>query len=726
MNKQDEFMYAAGYYPLVHPRKDWDKDLSLMKKAGINLIRTAELFNTWDRIEPEKGKFNFDFLDEFFDLCQKYNIKILLGTGTASPPYWIHKEYEDVNIVNNHGEQYPNNVSYTWACIDHKGYIDEAERYITILLNRYKDHPALYAYQIHNEVGYPFMSLREGDIDIFCYCKNTVDKFQKWLEKKYKSLDGLNRAYLWGATNTVHTTWKEIQPPKTKPLSWSSVTRWLDWRLFLMENYVDFISWQNKLIKKIDDKHPTSTNIFFMKSQDPLGVLLALDQFEMAKVVDYIGYDLYPGSGNKLEKKPEYSSMFLDMARSTAKPIGKDYWLLETESGPINGWVLGPDRNVKGFDLMRNVFEAVAHDSKLTLYQGWREWEFQPLHWGGIVDLDGNATERTIVAEEIGMILKKESKDLLKARNPIGEVAILISKENAIVLNGMGQEQFLLESMRSSYKIFWEKGYLVDFVTPEQLKNGYANSYKVICMPFMAVIDEELSKNLCNYVEQGGLLIGSPRCGMLGENGWYNHSVPCFNLINAFGIRVNETISNTNPNVSFNNKNYLGHWHKEVISVNSDKVQILGRFNDDLPAVTLNAFGKGYALFFATHGDVAYMKNGSYLMWDVLDKVFPLVNMEQKLCAYYTNRKHKEIDCHYLDGDDYGYIIITNYVGEDHPSFFINGEKHIRVSLDSPKDFKTAYDVIGNKHYKITKNDGKLNFDIVVKKNVVVVLKLNL
>ena len=86
--------------------------------------------------------------------------------------------------------------------------------------------------------------------------------------------------------------------------------------------------------------------------------------------------------------------MCLDLGRSTAEPAGKDFWLLETESGPINGWVMGPHRNVNGKDLYRNVLDAVSQGAKLCLYQGFREWDFQPIHWGGLVDLDGNPTDR--------------------------------------------------------------------------------------------------------------------------------------------------------------------------------------------------------------------------------------------------------------------------------------------------------------------------------------------
>jgi len=721
MEMDKSVIYAAGYYPLMHEKEDWEKDLKTMKDMGIRLIRTAELFNTWDRIEPEKGVFNFGFLDEFFDLCAKFGIKILLGTGTASPPYWLHEMYPDVNILNNHNEQYPNNVSYTWACMDNPGYIEECERYIKVLVNRYKDHAALHSYQIHNEIGFPFMPLKSGDVDLYCYCDHSVKNFRDWVKEKYKTLDALNYAYRWGATNTCQTSWEQIVPPKTKPSSWSSVTRWLDWRLYWMDTIVNFVKWQNDLIKTMDTVHLTTTNIFFLKSQDPLGVLTGLDQFEMAKVVDIVGFDLYPGSGDKLEKRPEFASMFLDMSRSTAECLGRDYWILETESGPINGWVLGPSRNVKGFDLIRNVFEAIGHDSKLTLYQGFREWDFQPLHWGAIVDLDGNPTERTASANKIGKIINENNELLFNAKTPKSKVALLISKENAIVLNGMGQEEFLIKALRGAYTYFWQNDYKVDFISPEQVENGYCNNYDLIYMPFMAVVDDKLASGLAKYVEQGGNLVGTARCGMLGDKGWYNHQIPCHSLQDVFGISSYDANAGENANVTYKMKNYAGHWHREEIDVLSSNASVLARFNNDKPAITMNTYGEGKAIYFGTHPDVGYLENNSDLLHNVLGDFMQDENIVPAIELDYTNRCVKEIDAHYLSTDKEGLLIVTNYVQKSHGGFFAGGEKKVRVAINADKKYTKAIDIDTNEEIASVDNN---KFEITVKRNQTMILRL--
>ena len=717
-----EFMYAVGYYPLMQNREDWVKDIETMKQCGIKYVRTAELFNAWDRIEPVENKFDFGFLDDFFDLCHSYGMKIILGTGTASPPYWIHEKYPDVNILNNHGEQYPNHVSYSWACVDHPGFIKSVTEYVSKLVNRYKDHPALFCYQIHNEISLPFMPLQGGDIDLYCYCENSQEKFRQWLKNKYKTIDQVNYAYRWGATNTVYSDFSQITAPKTKCTSWASVTRWLDWRLFWMENLVEFVSFQNQIIKQFDSKHLTSTNIFFLKSQDPLGVITALDQFEMAKAVDVIGYDLYPGSGNKLESSHEFSSMFLSLAKSTAKPLGKEFWLMETESGPIGGWALGPSRTVDGNDLFRNIFEAIGHESRMTLYQGFRQWDFQPIHWGGLVDLDGNHTDLTKAAKKIGEITSNYNHYFGNAKNNDAKVAILISKENAIILNGMDQDAMLLKALKGAYRVFWEMNFDVEFVTPELVKNGYVNRFSMVLAPFMIHVDEELSLGIERYVSQGGIIISSARLGFLGNRGWYNHTVPDQCLSSVFGVKVSQVFANTTCRITYKKKTYDGYWHKELLETAKD-TKILARYTDDTPAITINSYKSGKAIYIGTHLDVAYVENQSMLLWDLLSDILAQESIEPSVDVNYSNRQHKEINVNFLSDGYKDMLLITNYTKKNQENFFKNGKKLVEIKLKE-KNYLRAFDNLEDTLIEVRNEMCDCTISLEIRKNEVKIISL--
>ena len=658
-----EFLYGGNFYPLVEDKANWERDLVTMKEAGINHLRTAEIFNGWDQIEPEEGKYRFDELLEFFDLCKKYEIKILLGTGTASPPVWLSKKDPSVNILSSRGIQFPINVTYGWACYNNPTMRQSSVNYITALVNYFKSHDALLGYQINNEIGYPFMPLTDGGaLEDYCHCEHCQAKFRVWVENKYKTVEALNHAYRWGATSQRHNSFDEVETPKAKPVSWASVTRWLDWRLFQMETITNQVKFENELLKSLDGEHLTSVNTFYMKSQDPLGVTTAIDPFNVAKHADYVGYDLYPGSGNKLEKKPEFSSMFLDHGRSVTKPLNKTLWLAEAEAGPIGGWILGPERNTNGNDIVRNVMEAVAHDCKAILYQEFKEYEFQPIHWGGVINLDGSKTERTDKVAVLGEFLNENKKFLLNAQTRKGQVAILISKENEIVMNGVGHQKFFLEEVRGTYKYYWSQGYSVDFITNEHLNTDYVNDYEVIHAPFLAVVDDKLEEGIEQYVAKGGFFVTSARFSFMTEQGWYKYPIFDGKMSKVLGVTMGEVDANINEDIVYNGTNLKGYWHKEYVT--AQNANTIASYTDDEPAVTLNSYKRGNALYFTTHFGNEFL-NGEGTLASVLTDALASKDINPEIVSTYKGKEYREVDAHVLETNDKAMIIVTKYFGKD-------------------------------------------------------------
>ena len=50
------------YYPEHWSEKNWEPDAKEMYQAGISIVRIAEF--AWTKIEPEEGKYNWDWLDQ--------------------------------------------------------------------------------------------------------------------------------------------------------------------------------------------------------------------------------------------------------------------------------------------------------------------------------------------------------------------------------------------------------------------------------------------------------------------------------------------------------------------------------------------------------------------------------------------------------------------------------------------------------------------------------------
>lgn len=670
--------YGPTYSPLTYAESGWEHDLELMARAEMDMIRLGDI-GTWERIEVEQGKYDLESLQRFYTLAARYGIQILLGTGTCTPPLWLAQLYPEVRLKSSRGELYPLGASYHWACIHHPGYLEACQGYIAELGRFAVKQPNHAGWQISNEIGFPFNPTREeGDIDLYCYCDHSKGHFRDWMEGRYGSLDEVTRAWTWSPSNFVYQQWSDIFPPEALPKTWSSVTRWLDWRLFWQQAFTDHAAWQHGLIRAIDPDHPTSVNTFNFKGYDRFGTYTGLDQWSLSRVVDHIGYDLYPGSGNKLAGRPEHTSMFLDHGRSVSYFAGSEFWIPEIESGPIGGWLLGPDHKTDENDILNMCLESIGHDGKLLIYMPWREWEFMPLHWGALVDLESNPTPRYQAAALIGGYLKRNADFLKKARVPKGEVAILESKSNAIVLRGMGQEEELFAAQRGAYRAFWEAGYRVDFITETQLLGGEANDYRLICLPLLGLISEETARSLKAYTAQGGILVGFARCGTLDENGWFHKRLPVPDLADIFGIERIEPDHRTDIRISFAGQSYDSWLNRDILHPRPG-TEVLASFEDGRPAVTLSSWGEGLGMYLATQADAGYLKSRSGVLKKALEIISDRTGLSPSLSFSHTGNTGREIDPHVLETPERTEFLIANYSDSAHEIEIIYNETTRKV-----------------------------------------------
>jgi hypothetical protein len=433
--------------------------------------------------------------------------------------------------------------------------------------------------------------------------------------------------------------------------------------LFWQQQFAELTRWQHQLIHKFDPSHPTSVNTFNFKGYDRFGTFTGLDQWQIATETDHIGYDLYPGTGDKLKTRPEHNSIFLDHGRSVSQANGKDFWIHELESGPVGGWVLGPDRNTGSEDILRNGFECLGHNAKLMLYMGWKEWDYQSLGWGGIVSLDSEPLEHFAAVKELSQYIQANSGFLLSAQVEKGEVALLESKPNAIFFRGIDEEETLFHAQRGAYMALSELDFRVDFITPEQLALDYATDYKALVLPLMAAMDDASNDALLEYARQGGVVIGFARCGRMDQRGWYRRTTPTSQLAEVFGIRISGA-NKQGLAVEMEGKGYRGAVNREFV-LPADGARVLASFGDGSPAVLLNPIGKGYGIYFATMADYGYGKEGSLLLKDALANILPQTGVGPAVKISYPGKLKREIDHHVLEGNCRTTVLLTNYLSAD-------------------------------------------------------------
>ena len=97
----DRIAFGGDYNPEQWPRAVWDDDMRLMRASGVNFV-TLGVFS-WAWLEPSKGEYTFEWLDEIMDLLHANGIAVDLATATASPPPWLTTAYPEILPVDREG-----------------------------------------------------------------------------------------------------------------------------------------------------------------------------------------------------------------------------------------------------------------------------------------------------------------------------------------------------------------------------------------------------------------------------------------------------------------------------------------------------------------------------------------------------------------------------------------------------------------------------------------------
>jgi beta-galactosidase len=262
-------IHGADYNPdqWINYPEVLKEDLRLMKLAGFNSA-TVGIFS-WDKLEPEDGKYNFEFLDKIMDDIYKNGGSIILATPSAARPVWMSVKYPEVDRTTEsfqhrlHGDR--ENHCYTSPVFRKK--IIEIDR---LLAKRYKDHPALFAWHVSNEYN--------GS----CYCNMCIMEFRNWLKRKYGSLDNLNEQWWTAFWAHTYTDWDQINPPsKISDTAVNGLS--LDWERFCSYQTTECMMDEVRVLREITPNVPITTNYY----------TTSLDLREMVKGLDFTCWVTY-------------------------------------------------------------------------------------------------------------------------------------------------------------------------------------------------------------------------------------------------------------------------------------------------------------------------------------------------------------------------------------------------------------------------------------------------
>ena len=77
--RADMMTMGVYYYPEAWPESQWARDMTNMRKLGMEFVHMGDF--AWAFMEPEEGKYQFDWLEKNVALAAQNGMKVILCTA---------------------------------------------------------------------------------------------------------------------------------------------------------------------------------------------------------------------------------------------------------------------------------------------------------------------------------------------------------------------------------------------------------------------------------------------------------------------------------------------------------------------------------------------------------------------------------------------------------------------------------------------------------------------
>ena len=595
-----ELLYGAAYYDEYMPYDRLDKDVEMMKKAGINTVRIAE--STWSTCEPQPGVFDFSHVERVMDAMEEAGINVIIGTPTYAVPTWMVKAHPDVLAETVRGR----GIYGTRQIMDitHPVYLFYAERVIRELMKLTAHRKCVIGFQLDNETKY------YGTAG-----KNVQEQFVKYIREKFHDdLDALNYEFGLDYWSNRINAWEDF-PDVRGTINGSLGAEFEKFQRTLVDK---FLGWQADIVNEYrrEDQFVTH-NLDFEWRGYSYGIQPYVNHLHASQCLTIAGTDIYHPTQDDL------TGVEIAFGGDLIRSLKQDnYLVIETEAQGFPGWT-----PYKG-QLRLQAYSHLASGANSVMY-----WHWHSIHnsfetyWKGLLshDFQENATYRE--ACTIGNEFARLGKHLvnLKKKN---EVAVLVSNEALTALNWFRiQEQapgadaksiYYNDVMRWMYDTLYHMNIECDFIWPE---SENLDQYKAIIVPALYAAPDELLIRLNQYVENGGTLIASFKTAFANENVKVSHEVQPHILSNCFGVHYDQFTFPKNVGLTgeviLKKTDQKGNAHPAanvfmelLVSEGAEVLASYEHYNwKDYAAITRNHYGKGQAVYIGCMTDEETLKS---------------------------------------------------------------------------------------------------------------------
>ena len=593
--RYDHFLHGGDYNP-----EQWldrpdilKKDIEYFKKAHINTVSMGMF--SWAVLEPEEGRYNFDWLEDVINNLYKEGIYTILSTPSGARPKWMADKYKEVLRVD------PDRTRRFFGgrhnhCYTSPVYREKIYNINKKLSEHFGKHPAVILWHISNEYG--------GE----CHCPLCQEKFREWLKEKYGTIENLNSSWCTTFWSHTYNSFDQIESPSPKGENALHALT-LDWKRFVTDRTVDFMRHEISAIRAGGSELPATANLMYDYD--------GLDYKKFKDVMDIVSWDNYPS----WHKKDEYTTavdgaMQHDLMRS----IRKAPFLLMESCPSATNWKPINKLKKPGMHLAASL-QAVAHGSDSVLYFQLRQSQGASEKFHGAV-IDHYGGDDTRVFREVTEV----GEALEQIREIVGseikcQAAVLYDRENDWALKDAqgprNEDMHYQECVQKQYRALRRKGCNTDIITMEH----DLSDYKLVTVPMAYMFYHGYAEKLCTFAENGGTLVISYWSGLVDETDkCYLEGTP-HGLMEVAGIRTEEIdalydweenhgIPETGNHLGIT-KSYTCKNLCELAKVSDAEVMM--RYSEDFyqgyPVLTHKKYGKGHVYYVAADMEAAFYED---------------------------------------------------------------------------------------------------------------------
>lgn len=630
--------------------KYWDMDFVNMRDCGIDALRIHAF---WSVLEPREGVYDFAQYDRITKKAGAYGLKVMFTLYTMASPEWIFHKHPDSRFVSANGNvwnsnQHPDNSQGGWPglCFDSQPFRNTLENFVKAFVEHFKGNENVLAIDIWHEPAeeagshYCENDWKETQ---FCYCEHSIRGFKAWLEKKYGTLETLNRVW------TRHfNSWTEVEPPR----NYGTYTDWLDWKTYRLDALTDAVNWLGGIVKKYDSDRATAVHTGILEFGHP--ITHSDDHFRLADTTDMFGCSLYDAVN------ADIAGFTGDLMRS-ANHNGP-FWIGETGtgSGPIF-LMLGskPEefhcfaRTLQPREITKLVWSNIARGAKGIFYWAWRPdistMETLSL---GFTERNGRLTDRTEALKNFTSVFRDNRASLARAFAPDSDVCILYNMDSMIIegiasvgftasggvdLKGKHYKDML--SFIGLYRLCMKNGIQPDFIDRERTLAGELGRYKMLILPYSIMVDDRLAKVIRDYVAGGGIVISDAMLGFFTNDGWGAEVCPPHGLDAVFGLDVSSDymlIENCDLQFEAAVQEKAGCFIREKMYLQAG-ASVDAQYEDGRPAIVTHTYGKGRTVYIGTMFFVNAVREGL----EGTDAIFKYM---LKLAGYVPDKQITNVD----------------------------------------------------------------------------------